>query len=171
MEILLSYISKTIKILSLLLLGPREAALYAGEIHGRPDLGVELAEICMRESRCQSIAIHKNDTPHAASMYRKAVAREWLTPSTCPAHNAHGEKDTRRFGVRGAYGTSAAYTLHHLGGCHPPEVLDIPVVAAIAAIKRMQYQCGKHGACTKQARRRMWAGAARYDKRLKIPGC
>jgi hypothetical protein len=92
-------------------------------------------------------------------MYRNAMRVGWLDP-TCTFHRG----DPSRFSTRGVHGLSAAYSLHFVGGCVPPEVLDVPLVSAIAAARRAREQCTRHGACTTEARRRLWIGAGRYDK-------
>ena len=58
----------------------------------------------------------------------------WLD-SWCPWHV--GPDDPERFSVRGSFGLSAAYSLRFLGPCLPPELLDIPVISAFAAARRM----------------------------------
>lgn len=150
---------------------PTEAILWVTALLGRPDLEREMRAICDRESKCQVVSIHEGDSKHAASMYRNAVRVGWLDPEKCIHHQVEGRLEMVRFGVRGSFGTSAAYTLWHLGGCLPPEVLDVPMFAALATAKRMIYQCEKHGACTRAERHRMWAGAYRGKKRWREPAC
>ncbi len=127
---------------------------------GEPDLADELMAICRRESHCRWVGAHHDDASAGRSMRRNAMRVGWLDPS-CAWH--HG--DPRRFSTRGIHGMSAAYTLRFVGSCVPPEVLDVPLVSAIAATRRMQAQCHDHGACTPGERRRLWAGAAKYDRR------
>ena len=162
-----------ITLFRLLALGPKEAAVAVGLLIGRPDLAAEMTVICTRESRCESVSIHPNDGKHAAAMYRNAVRVGWLDPERCFHHQVEGKLEMVRFGVRGSFGTAAAYTLWHLGGCLPPEVLDIPIFAALATAKRMQYQCKRYGACDEESRHRLWAGAKRYDRRKyeREPNC
>lgn len=119
----------------------------------------ELVGIARRESHCQPVGIHDRDRSAARLMYRKA-RRKGLLRSDCPHHEGHYS----RFGVRGGHGLSAAYTMRFLP-CMPPEVLDIPIFSAYAAMKRMQAACKRYGACDKQSRRRLWAGARNYDRR------
>lgn len=121
---------------------------------GRPDLAPELRAICARESKCKAVSIHNGDRSFARTMYHNAVRAKWLSPQTCKHHRG----EVTRFGVRGAWGTSAAYTLWHLGVCLPPEVLDIPIVAAYATAKRMIYQCKRYRACDPKRRHELWAG-------------
>ena len=109
----------------------------------------ELAHVCERESRCLPVGIHARDAHHGRVAYRKAVARGWLDPEGCIWH--HGSPE--RFSTRGQAGMIAAYTLRHLPGCLPPEVLDLPIVSAIAAHRRAASE-----ACDRHSRCRSWRG-------------
>lgn len=161
----------TLEILfKILTLTPSEAIDHVTDFPEFRRLRDEMVTICKRESNCSEVSVHAKDSKHAASMYRNAVRVGWLDPEKCHHHRVKSFADIARFGVRGPFGTSAAYTLWHLGGCLPPEVLDVPMFAALATAKRMVYQCKQHGACDKQSRHRLWAGAARFDRR-KEPNC
>lgn len=159
-------------IIHLLSMGPKEAAITIGILLSRPDLGLEMTAICTRESNCEAVSIHQADSKHAPSMYNNAVRVGWLDPEKCAHHQVKGKLEMVRFGVRGAFGASAAYTLWHLGGCLPPEILDIPIFAALATARRMEYQCKRYGACDADSRHRLWAGAKKYDRRkFEEPSC
>lgn len=152
-------------VLRLLGLEPLEATLAAAEFAGRPDLGPELVAICKRESpgsECnRRVGLHANNTPKAAaSFYRKAVEHGWLDPERCPEHRAATAEEKLRFAVRGNHGLAAAYSLRFLAApCTPPEALDVPFLSALAAVRRAEEMCTKHGACTRAARRDFWRGA------------
>ena len=155
-------------ILRLLNLEPREATLAAAEVAGWPELGPELVKICKRESHCdRRVGLHSNNTPRVARrFYRKAVERGWLDPERCPEHRAATAKDMLRFAVRGNHGLAAAYSLHFLATpCTPPEALDVPFLSALAATRRAQQMCTKHGACTTAARHDMWTGRRSAKRR------
>jgi len=139
---------------------PVASSLLAAALVGEPALGPELVAICRRESHCRPIGAHPVDAWAGPLMRKKALDVGWLDPA-CPFH--HG--DGTRFSTRGVHGLSAAYSLRFLGGCLPPEALDVPLLSAIAAARRALDQCERHGACTRQGRRRMWAGARKYDRR------
>jgi hypothetical protein len=151
-------------ILGLISIEPEPASMIAANIVGKPELADELHVVCKRESKCSRVGIHDGDRWAGKTMYRKAMQVGWLD-AWCPWHA--NTDDPERFSVRGSFGLSAAYSLRFLAPCLPPEVLDIPVVSAYAAAKRMLSQCEKHGACERKGYRRYWVGAKRYDRRLK----
>lgn len=154
--------------LRLLTLPPEPATRAGAAMAGRSDLANELVAICRREApggACElTVGAHPPDRKAAPAMYRKAVTKGWL--GTCSLNTAVDARDRERFGVRGVHGLSAAYSLWHLGPCFPPELLDIPFLSAVIAAKRANYQCeAPHlRACTREARRRLWVGAAKYDR-------
>lgn len=154
--------------LRLLTLPPEPASRAGAAMVGRPDLADELVAICRRESPgsgCdEAVGLHPPTKNPVQAMYRKAVAKGWL--GTCPINTARDHHDRERFGVRGVHGLSAAYSLWHLGPCLAPELLDLPFMSAVVAARRATYQCeAPHlRACTRQARHRLWVGAAKYDR-------
>jgi hypothetical protein len=156
--------------LRLLTLPPEPATRAGAAMAGRTDLADELVDICRRESPgddCTTlVGAHPPVANRARAMYRKAVKRGWL--ATCADNTAVDTADQDRFGVRGAHGLSAAYSLWHLGDCLAPEVLDVPFLSAVIAARRATYQCeAPHlRACTREARRRLWVGAAKYDRQV-----
>lgn len=139
---------------------PVGSSLLGAALVGAPELGPELVHICRRESHCRPVRAHEIDAWAGPLMKRKALKVGWLDES-CVFH--HGTPE--RFSTRGIYGLSAAYSLRFLDACLPPEVLDVPLVSAIAAARRAQHQCETKGACSRSQRRREWAGARRYDRR------
>lgn len=158
-------------VLRLLSLSPREATLAGASIAGWPEFAPELLSICKRESPghdcTRTVGIHGNDAPRAVErFYRKAVTRGWLDPVGCPEHRAETFAEMQRFSVRGVHGLAAAYSLRFLEGeCLAPEVLDIPLVSAVAATRRAREMCERTGACSVSARHDMWIGAATVRNR------
>lgn len=148
--------------LLLVVFDPTTSSAIAAVMVGQPELAPELVGICRRESHCRLVGAHEADAWAGATMYRNAVRVGWLDPR-CKFH--HGART--RFSTRGVHGLSAAYSLHLVGGCVPPEVLDVPFVSALAAARRAREQCRRHGACTVEARRRLWIGATRYDRKVR----
>lgn len=144
----------------LLVFEPTAASAVGAGIAGEPGLADELVRICRRESHCRVIGAHAGDAWAGPLMYRKALRAGWLTRD-CPFHRG----DPHRFSTRGVHGMAAAYSLRFLGDCLPPEALDIPLLSAVAAARRAKAQCREHGACSSDARHRMWAGASRFDRR------
>lgn len=141
---------------------PIGSSALAAALVGEPSLAPELVAICRRESHCRPIGAHAIDRWAGPLMHRKAMRVGWLD-AECPFH--HGAPE--RYATRGAFGLSAAYSLRFIGACMPPEALDVPLISAIAAARRAQYQCEQHGACSPATRRRYWAGARRYDRRTR----
>jgi hypothetical protein len=135
-------------------LEPASASVVAGNLVGDAHLATELVAICDRESNCEPVGLHERDQWAGSIMYRKALRVGWLD-LRCPFHLG----DSTRFSVRGPHGMSAAYTLRFLGACLPPEILDVPIVSALAAALRAQYQCERYGACNRKSRHRLWRGA------------
>lgn len=111
------------------LLDPRTAAVVGATIAGHPGYAPQLVEICERESLCSAIGVHPDDAGRSRSAWAMAVGVGKLDP-TCQPHRRHA------WSTRGAYGTMAAFTVSHLGECLPPWVLDVPLLAAIAATRR-----------------------------------
>lgn len=141
------------------MLDPVTSSAVAAVVVGQPELAPELVHICRRESHCRWIGAHATDAWAGTRMFRNAVRVGWLDPG-CKFHR--GARP--RFSTRGVHGLSAAYSLRFIGTCLPPEVLDVPLVSAIAAARRAREQCRRYAACTTETRRRMWVGAQRYDR-------
>jgi hypothetical protein len=145
--------------LLLVVFDPVTSSAVAAVVVGQPELAPELVEICRRESHCRWVGMHAPDAWAGTRMFRNALRVGWLDPR-CGFHRGARE----RFSTRGVHGLSAAYSLRFVGGCLPPEVLDVPLVSAIAAARRAREQCRRYAACTTESRRRMWIGAGRYDR-------
>ncbi len=146
-------------VLKLTFFDPVVATVLGAWLAGEPDFADELLQICRRESHCRIVRAHPRDRRAGPAMRRGALRVGWLDPE-CP----FVEGDGRRFSTRGIHGLSAAYSLRFLGSCLPPEVLDVPLLSAIAATKRSRHMCRRQRACTKEERRRQWIGAAKYDR-------
>jgi hypothetical protein len=99
--------------------------------------------------------VHAIDGHLGKSAYRKAVARGLLKPDVCPHHAQR--KPASEWSTSGPFGLIRAYSLHYLPwDCAPPEVLDIPVVAAYVANER--YKVAKSKRATAALKR--WARLA-----------
>ena len=142
-------------------LEPMDAARYAAglEVKHPAKLTARLRSIAHRESRGKRIGKHKRDEGWAERMYRKALRRGILP-------ECHRGKDPARYGVRGAWGLSAAYNLRYLPDpCAEPELLNIPAASArIAAIKMLK--ADRMGI----EARVLWAGAKKCAERNKRTG-
>ena len=153
-------LSSILSIFHTALFNPILASFIGASLAGEPSFGVELVDICRRESRCNLIGLHERDAWAGRTMKDNALGVGWLD-ADCVFHRG----DPRRFAPRGIHGLSAAYSLRFFEVCLPPEVLDIPLASALAATRRARAQCTRHGACDRSSRRRLWAGANRYDER------
>lgn len=151
-------------VLSWLFVPPDQAAYLAARMIGRPDIGRILHAICRRESRCTTIGIYRTDAWAGQLAYQRAVRAKKVRPDACPFHF---RGDPSRWSTRGAYGTIAAYTVHHLGPCVPPESLDVPILAALAAAKRIALICSP-GRCTKSIVRQYWRGKGHTRGKRKV---
>lgn len=132
------------------ILDPRLAARVAALLVGEPELGDVLERVCTREApQCAIVGVHEGDRWMHASAWRMAVRSGDLDPQRCGWHRL----DAGAWSTRGAFGTVAAFTVHHLGACVPPWVLDIPLVGALAAARRATAPaCRRAPAC------RSWRG-------------
>lgn len=61
-----------------------------------------------------------------------------------------------RWGIRGAHGLAAAYSVHLLGECVPPEAIDVPLLSAIVAAKRLRILSTRYRRRTAEARAHAW---------------
>jgi len=138
-----------------------------------PDLRLELRRICKRESWCNRwgmIADHTNDGWAGERMWKRAVAKGWLTPETC---GAHALGDPTHWTCRGLFGHSAAYAIRHIDpdtylGCIGPDTLDDPYRAAEAAVAYTEHLCERLDACTCEDRTRWWAGPGVWVTRSRL---
>jgi hypothetical protein len=164
-------ISATIaSFLNLAALPPQKAAIWAvkhelGRKSLKPrDWGLvnQLLQISWRESRQKRISVHTRDLAIAPRMYDQAVHVGWLSPQTCEHHRAETRAEKRRFVVRGSWGLSGAYNLKYLTSCHPPEILDIPAVSALVAVRKIRANRGDVRAA--------WSGKLKCQERRKSHG-
>ena len=133
----------------------------------RPWLTHELWRICMRESRCGqygSPGVHGRDSWTGERSYARAVQRGRLDPEHCAEHRLDG-RTVEDFSTRGGFGQNAARALRWLGPCAPPEALDNPQAAALAAAWTL-VKCERDGrACTCSERAALWIGRGILDGR------
>lgn len=142
-------------ILAALSLGPADATRLACRAERYEPCGEVLA-IMQVESRGRAVGIH---TGHARRIsggvfWRKAVARGLLHPERCAAHRS--TDGGFGWGIRGAHGLAAAYSVHVLGKCVGPEALDIPFISAVATIRRLRVLARRYGLRTVEARAKAW---------------
>lgn len=108
-------------------------------VAGTPAMRSELRALVLSESKGYAIGVHAKVNPSlrrrsGAQAWRRAVARGWLSPETCPAHRLDVEDEAgEAWGPRGVAGQIAAFAVRRVAPCVPPSVLDIPIVALRAA--------------------------------------
>lgn len=116
---------------------PHDASRIGSAIAGHPELAAEVERTCALESAgCRRIGIHRGHVPRAPAQAfeRPAIRAGLIDPERCPTH-AGGPPD--RWGIRGAHGHAAAYAVRYLQPCAAPEALDVPLLSAIAAARRL----------------------------------
>lgn len=136
-------------LIAALALPPVPAARVAAKLYDVPP--AELVYITRRESSARWIGVHPRDASMSLVAWRNAVRVGWLRPAECAAHRYRDGQ----WHTRGAFGLSAAYNLRYLGTCAPPEALDVPLLAAIAAARKWRRICERPG------KRNAWCGS--YD--------
>jgi hypothetical protein len=131
--------------LSLLLLAlalpPVPAARMAARAFGVDEQA--LVDIASRESYGTRMGVHSRDAWTSEPACRKAVRTGWL----------HDGADCTQpgWGTRGAFGLLAAYNLRYLGLDRWPWVLDIPLVSAVATVRRYSDLCPGDSWCGGEA--------------------
>lgn len=134
---------------------PVRASRLGAELAGHPELAEEVVGICRVESRCRAIGIHRGHAPRrpGAAFERRAAARGYIDPEGCDAHRGG---PSERWGIRGAHGHAAAYAVRHLGPCVAPEALDVPLLSAIAAARRLADLRRRYDRRTPASRAHAW---------------
>ena len=123
-------------------------------------MAVELLRICHRESvgpgsgECRPVGVHAIDVWASPTAYQKAVDVGWLDPECQPY--VPGE-----WSSRGSWGLLAAFQLKWVGvKCAQPWWLDIPLVSAWAAARKLRAHCetppGSRDASTRRWGRCDW---------------
>jgi hypothetical protein len=143
---------------------PSEATRLACRLERREDLCPELLAILASESRGAAVGVHVGHARRVAGgvFWRKAVAAGLLRPEACAAHQS--TDGGAGWGIRGPHGLAAAYSVHALGECVAPEAVDVPILSAVAAVRRLAVLERRYGLRTPAERARAWrlgVGAAR----------
>lgn len=113
-----------------------------------------LLRIGWAESRLRPIGVHKRDvkprgwTGAGRSAARRvgdaawegAVRAQALNPADCSWHERGDASD---WSTRGSWGMVAAYAVPYLPGCWPPWSLDVPLVSAWVAVRRLRVARGR----------------------------
>ena len=141
-------------------LGPVDATRLACRLERYEDCG-EVMALMRVESRGVAVGLH---TRHAARVrggvfWRRAVAAGLLHPERCAAHQS--TDGGSGWGIRGAHGLAAAYSVHVLGDCVGPEAADVPLLSAVMTIRRLRVLAGRYGLRTARARAEAWRRGVR----------
>lgn len=136
-------------------LGPADATRLACRLERYEDCGEVLA-LMRVESRGVAVGVHTGHRSRVrgAVFWRRAVAAGLLHPERCAAHQQTDGGDG--WGIRGAHGLAAAYSVHVLGECVGPEAIDVPLLSAVATIRRLRVLAGRYGLRTAEARAEAW---------------
>ncbi len=146
-------------------LAPHEATVLAARVHGLQRYEAEALRIVKVESRGVAIGVH-GDTAGRTNGYvfwRAAVKAGLVHLGECE-HHVPGDDGAEGWGIRGAHGLAAAYSVHILGDCVSPAALDIPYFSAVVTLKRLRILERTHGLHTAEARALAWrvgVGAAK----------
>lgn len=141
--------------LVLALLSPADATRLACHLE-RYEPCSEVLALMAVESRGQAVSVHTGHHTRVRGdvFWRRAVDRGLLHPEHCAAHQQ--TDGGFGWGIRGAHGLAAAYSVHVLGECVAPEALDIPLVSAVATIRRLRVLARRYGLQTAEARATAW---------------
>jgi len=131
---------------ALIQLPPVPAAHVAAWLVGSPEIAPALVSICHRESRCQPLGVHDIDAHISPRAYWGQVRLGHLR-RVCQRHG----RTRGRWSTRGAFGLQAASHWQYLPPCYQPEMLDVPLVAALVAAHKYRARC-----TAPKARRRGW---------------
>lgn len=124
-------------IFAALLLPPVPAARIAARALDVPEDA--LVAIVRRESAGQRVGIHAGDAWTSKPACIKAKRVGWL-------HDG-ADCDAGGWGTRGCAGLLAAYQLRWLGLDRFPWLLDIPIVSAVAAARKLEAVCPERRWC------------------------
>lgn len=127
-----------------------------------PEWRAELRRLCKRESWCNRwsrVGLHACDAQPARgrNFWGGSVQRGKLRPEECPEHELG---DPKRWNTMGAFG-QAGTGVWMLDGCHAPEEMEDPNVAADVAVHTFERMCAK-GWCECTDHARVWAGVGRW---------
>jgi hypothetical protein len=141
------------------------------EDHRLDDYGSVVAVVAQDASAARARARASSSDPSRARRYnRRAAKLEALVARLESAPT--GDWSARDFATRGAWGQNAARALHRLGRCTPPDALDDPHHAAMAAARTLA-SCrrwdGPEGdrrrrSCTCPEHTARWVGVGRFPK-------
>lgn len=136
-------------------LGPVDATRLACRLERYADCG-EVLRIVAVESRGVAVGVHTGHHARVggAVFWRAAVRVGWLRPDRCERHQQ--TDGGAEWGIVGAHGLAAAYSVRHLGECVGPEAMTVPLLSAVATIRRLRDMARRYGLRTPEARAEAW---------------
>jgi hypothetical protein len=145
-------------------LSPVDATRIAAHVTGLERYENEAQSIVRSESRGVAVGVH-GDAGRVRGLvfYRAAIKAGLLHLGECE-HHTPGDDGAAGWGIRGAHGLAAAYSVHLLGDCVSPAALDIPYLSAVVTLKRLRILDQTYGLHTAKARALAWrvgVGAAK----------
>ncbi len=138
-------------------LDPLDATALAAHVCGLQRFEDEALAIVRSESRNIAVGVHVGHTARVEGhvFWRRAVDRGLLNLGECEYHTP-GEDGGAGWGIRGAHGLAAAYSIHHLGWCVRPEAVDVPYLSAVMMLKRLRVLESRYHLRTPEARTHAW---------------
>lgn len=155
-----------LEVVRLLALGPVDASIAATRLLGAPGWTSEVLDLVRAESRGEPVGIHRRHARRVPgrAFWRRAVAAGVVSPGRCIDHQLDAKPTCKgclqvageRWGIRGAHGLAAAYSVSYLGECAAPELLDVPLLSALVVVRRLEVLERRYGLTTRQARAEAW---------------
>lgn len=138
-------------------LDPHDATVLAARAEGLQRFEAEALAILASESRGQAVGVHRahHGRVRGCVFWRAAVDAGWLRLGECE-HHAPGDDHCERWGIRGAHGLAAAYSVRQLGECVAAEAIDVPYLSAVVTVRRLRELERRYGLRTSAARARAW---------------
>ncbi len=148
-------------------LAPVDATILAARVVGLQRYQAEALAFVSSESRGVAVGIHGEGDDirrvRGLTFYRAGIKAGLVRLGECEYH-VPGDDGAEGWGIRGAHGNAAAYSVHILGDCIDPSALDVPFLSAVVTLKRLRALERKHGLITAEGRALAWrvgVGAAR----------
>ena len=140
-------------------LEPHEATVLAAYTTGHKRYLPEVLAIVERESRGHAVGVHTGHAPSGRRsgcvFWRRAVDRGLLHLGECE-HHTPGDDGCAKWGIAGAHGLAAAYSVHHLGACVAGEAVLVPYLSAVMTFARLRTLERRYGLHTVEARAGAW---------------
>lgn len=138
-------------------LDPVTATRVAAHTQGLERFTGEALAIVGRESKGVAVGVHTGHHPRVSGcvFWRRAVDRGLLRLGECE-HHTPGDDGCARWGIAGAHGLAAAYSVHTLGDCVAAEAVLVPYLSAVMTLRRLANLERAYHRRTPQARAHAW---------------